>query len=64
MYVFLSEVIARITKTDMILPIPLIANLSSLLTEFHTISATVKRFLSKPTIQYIQENYAQLIFNQ
>jgi hypothetical protein len=64
MYVFLSAVIARMTQSDWILPIPLIANLSILLTEFHPISATVKRFLSKPTIQYIQENYAQLIFNQ
>ena len=59
-----SVIIALLTQTAWILLIPLIANLSSLLTGFHPILALIKRFLVKPANQYIQEDYAQLRFNQ
>lgn len=59
-----SVIIALITQSAWILFIPLIANLSSLLTGFHPILVIVKQFLSKPANEYIQEDYAQLRFNQ
>jgi len=59
-----TVIIALLTQTVWILLIPLIANLSSLLTGFHPILTVVKRFLVKPANQYIQEDYAQLRFNQ
>lgn len=62
--IVLSVIIALITQSAWILFIPLIANISSLLTGFHPILVIVKRFLSKPSAQYIQEDYAQLRFNQ
>ena len=62
--IVLSVIIALITQSAWILLIPLIANLSSLLTGFHPILVVVKRFLSKPANQYIQEDRAQLRFNQ
>lgn len=62
--IVLSVIIALTTQVGWILLIPLIANLSSLLTGFHPILVIAKRFLSKPASQYIQEDYAQLRFNQ
>ena len=62
--IVLSVIIAVITQSAWILFIPLIANLSSLLTGFHPILVIVKRFLSKLANEYIQEDYAQLRFNQ
>jgi hypothetical protein len=62
--IVLSVIIALITQSAWILLIPLFANLSSLLTGFHPILVIAKRFLSKPANQYIQEDYAQLRFNQ
>ncbi|MDI2585893.1 DUF4395 domain-containing protein [Psychrobacillus sp. NEAU-3TGS] len=62
--IVLSVIIALITQSAWILFLPLIANLSSLLTGFHPILVIVKRFLSKPLNEYIQEDYAQLRFNQ
>jgi hypothetical protein len=62
--IVLSVIIALSTQSAWILSIPLIANLSSLLTGFHPILMIVKRFLSKPANQYIQEDYVQLRFNQ
>ncbi|NYF24866.1 DUF4395 domain-containing protein [Sporosarcina sp. JAI121] len=62
--IIISVVIALMTQSAWVLLIPLIANLSSLLIGFHPILAIVKRFLTKPTNQYIQEDYAQLRFNQ
>lgn len=62
--IVLSVIIALSTQSAWILFIPLIANLSSLLTGFHPILIIVKRFLSKPANEYIQEDYAQLRFNQ
>ena len=62
--IVLTVIIALLTQTAWILLIPLIANLSSLLTGFHPILTLVKRFLVKPANQYIQEDYAQLRFNQ
>ena len=62
--VVLSVIIALVTQSAWILFIPLIANLSSLLTGFHPILVIVKRFLPKPANQYVQEDYAQLRFNQ
>lgn len=62
--IVLSVIIALITQSGWILFIPLIANLSSLLTGFHPILVIVKRFLSKPANQYVQEDYDQLRFNQ
>jgi len=62
--IVLTVIIALLTQTVWILLIPLIANLSSLLTGFHPILTVVKRFLVKPANQYIQEDYAQLRFNQ
>ncbi|KAA0965636.1 DUF4395 domain-containing protein [Sporosarcina sp. ANT_H38] len=62
--IFLSVIIALLTQSAWILLIPLIANLSSLVTGFHPILIFVKRFLTKPANQYPQEDYAQLRFNQ
>ena len=62
--IVLSVIIALLTQSAWILLIPLIANLSSLVTGFHPILILVKRFLSKPANQYLQEDYAQLRFNQ
>lgn len=62
--IVLSVIIALITQSPWILFVPLIANLSSLLTGIHPILIIVKRFLSKPLNEYIQEDYAQLKFNQ
>ncbi|WP_391118102.1 DUF4395 domain-containing protein [Psychrobacillus sp. L3] len=62
--IILSVIIALSTQSAWILFIPLIANLSSLLTGVHPILIIVKRFLSKPANQYIQEEYTQLRFNQ
>lgn len=62
--IVLTVIIALLTQSAWILLIPLIANLSSLLTGFHPILVLVKRFLVKPANQYIQEDYAQLRFNQ
>ncbi|MFJ8063541.1 DUF4395 domain-containing protein [Psychrobacillus sp. NPDC096426] len=62
--IVLSVIIALITQSAWILFVPLIANLLSLLTGFHPILVIVKRFLSKPVNEYIQEDYAQLKFNQ
>lgn len=62
--IVLSVIIALLTQSAWILLIPLVANLSSLLTGFHPILVVAKRFLSKPANQYIQEDYAQLRFNQ
>ncbi len=62
--IVLTVIIALLTQSAWILLIPLIANLSSLLTGFHPILVLVKRFLSKPANLYIQEDYAQLRFNQ
>ena len=62
--IVLTVIIALLTQTAWILLIPLITNLSSLLTGFHPILTLVKRFLVKPANQYIQEDYAQLRFNQ
>lgn len=62
--IVLSVIIALITQSAWILLVPLVANLSSLLTGFHPILAIVKRFLPKPANAYIQEDYAQLRFNQ
>lgn len=62
--IVLTVFIALLTQSAWILLIPLIANFSSLLTGFHPILVLVKRFLAKPTNQYIQEDYAQLRFNQ
>lgn len=62
--IVISVIIALITQSAWILFVPLIANLSSLFTGFHPILVVVKRFLSKPANQYIQEDYGQLRFNQ
>ena len=62
--IVLSVIIALLTQSAWVLLIPLIANLSSLVTGFHPILMLVKRFLSKPANQYPQEDYAQLRFNQ
>lgn len=62
--ILLSVIIALLTQSAWILLIPLIANLSSLLTGFHPILIIVKRLLTKPANQYVQEDYAQLRFNQ
>ena len=62
--IVLSVLIALLSQSAWILFIPLIANLSSLLFGFHPILVIVKRFLSKPANAYIQEDYAQLRFNQ
>ncbi|WP_338652486.1 DUF4395 domain-containing protein [Sporosarcina psychrophila] len=62
--IVLTVIIALLTQSAWILLIPLIANLSSLLTGFHPILVLVKHFLAKPANQYIQEDYAQLQFNQ
>ena len=62
--IVLSVIIALLTQSAWVLLIPLIANLSSLVTGFHPILVLVKRFLSKPANQYPQEDYAQLRFNQ
>ena len=62
--IVLSVIIALITQSAWILFIPLIANLSSLLTGFHPILVIIKRFLRNPPHVYIQEDYAQLRFNQ
>ncbi len=62
--IVLTVIIALLTQSAWILFIPLIANLSSLLTGFHPILVLVKRLLAKPVNQYIQEDYAQLRFNQ
>jgi len=63
--IVLSVIIALLTQSAWILLIPLVANLSSLLTGFHPILVVVKRwFLTKPAHQYIQEDYTQLRFNQ
>lgn len=62
--IVLSVIISLITQSVWILLIPLVANVSSLLTGVHPILLIAKRFLSKPTTQYIQEDYAQLRFNQ
>ena len=62
--IVLTVIIALLTQSAWILFIPLIANLSSLLTGFHPILVIVKRLLAKPVNQYIQEDYAQLRFNQ
>ncbi|WP_186670787.1 DUF4395 domain-containing protein [Sporosarcina sp. BP05] len=62
--IVLAVIIALLTQSAWILFIPLIANLLSLLTEFHPILVLVKRLLAKPANQYIQEDYAQLRFNQ
>ncbi|MFJ5770569.1 DUF4395 domain-containing protein [Psychrobacillus sp. NPDC093180] len=59
-----SVIIALITQSAWILLVPFIANLSSLLTGFHPILVIVKRFLRKPANAYIQEDHAQLRFNQ
>jgi hypothetical protein len=60
----ISVIIALLTQSAWVLLIPLISNLSSLVTGFHPILILVKRFLSKPANQYPQEDYAQLRFNQ
>ncbi|WP_019412499.1 DUF4395 domain-containing protein [Paenisporosarcina sp. TG20] len=62
--IVLSVVIALIAQSTWILLVPLISGLLSLLTGFHPIVAIVKRFLTKPINQYIQEDYGQLRFNQ
>lgn len=62
--IVLSVIIALVTQSMWILLIPLVANLSSLLIGFHPILMVAKKFLTKPGNQYIQEDYAQLRFNQ
>lgn len=62
--IVLSVIIVLLTQSAWALLIPLVANLSSLLTGFHPVLVVAKRFLSKPASQYIQEDYAQLRFNQ
>lgn len=62
--IVVSVIIALLTQSAWILLIPLVANLSSLLTGFHPILIVLKRFLVKPDKKYIQEDYAQLRFNQ
>lgn len=62
--IVISVIISLITQTAWILLIPLVANISSLLIGFHPILVVAKRFLSKSANQYIQEDYAQLRFNQ
>lgn len=62
--IVISVIISLITQTAWILLIPLVANISSLLIGSHPILVVAKRFLSKPANQYIQEDYAQLRFNQ
>lgn len=62
--IVLSVIIALVTQSAWILLLPLIANLSSLLTGFHPILVIIKQFLSKPAHAYLQEDYAQLRFNQ
>jgi len=62
--IVLTVIIALLTQSAWILLVPLIANISSLLTGFHPILVLVKRFLAKPVNQYIHEDYAQLRFNQ
>lgn len=62
--IVLSVIIALLSQSAWILLIPLVANLSSLLIGFHPILFVAKRFLSKSANQYMQEDYAQLKFNQ
>lgn len=62
--IVVAVIIALVMQSAWILLIPLSANLSSLLFGFHPILSVAKRFLSKPANQYIQEDYAQLRFNQ
>ncbi|MFJ7972155.1 DUF4395 domain-containing protein [Psychrobacillus sp. NPDC096389] len=62
--IVLSVIIALFTQSAWILLVPLMANLSSLLTGFHPILVIIKQFLPKPAHVYLQEDYAQLRFNQ
>lgn len=62
--IVLSVTIALITQSAWILFVPLIANLSSILTGFHPILVIAKKFLTKPSNYYFQEDYDQLRFNQ
>lgn len=62
--IVLSVVLSLITQTAWILLIPLISSLLGLLTGFNPVLAVVKKLLTKPANQYVQEDYAQLQFNQ
>lgn len=62
--IVMSVVLSLITQTAWILLIPLISCLLGLLAGFNPILAVVKKFLTKPANQYVQEDYDQLQFNQ
>lgn len=62
--IVLSVVIALITQNAWILLLPLVSCLVSIFFGFHPIMLIVKRFLKKPLNQYLQEDPAQLKFNQ
>ncbi|MFS0577095.1 DUF4395 domain-containing protein [Sporosarcina sp. 179-K 3D1 HS] len=62
--IVIAALLALLTQSAWILLIPLVANLTSLLTGFHPILAFTKRFLTKPLPLYKQEDYDQLRFNQ
>ena len=62
--IVVSVVLSLITQTAWVLLIPLISCLLGLLAGFNPILAVVKKFLTKPANQYVQEDYSQLQFNQ
>jgi hypothetical protein len=62
--IVVSVVLSLITQTAWILLIPLISCLLGLLAGVNPILAVVKKFLTKPANQYVQEDYDQLQFNQ
>lgn len=59
-----AVVIALLTQTVWPLLVPFIANGMSLAFGYHPILAPAKRLLKKPMSSYIQEDVAQLRFNQ
>lgn len=63
-FILLSVVLSLSTGLYWLLLFPLLAGLSGLLTGFNPVLKIASKFLTKPDSSYIQEDKAQLQFNQ
>ncbi|MDX1771298.1 MAG: DUF4395 family protein, partial [Planococcaceae bacterium] len=62
--IVLAVVIALLTQNAWILFVPLVSCVLSVFVGIHPVMLVVKKFLSKPLNEYIQEDKDQLKFNQ
>ncbi|WP_078381685.1 DUF4395 domain-containing protein [Sutcliffiella halmapala] len=63
-FILLTVAISLLTGFYFLLLLPLLAGLSGLLTGYNPVLKIASKFLAKPPSSYIQEDKAQLQFNQ